>query len=302
VLVKSGAALERLAEADFVALDKTGVLTEGRPRMLAAESVEIAAAAPLARASRHPLARALAAAAGPGPVADEARETAGYGVEGLVDGVPARLGRAEFVGIEPSPRGDTELWFRRQGGQPIRFTFQDSLRDDAVLAAIELGKRGFEIEVLSGDVAGPVARSVEMSGIAHWRAGLSPLDKVAVIAELTAQGRRVLMVGDGLNDAAALAKAHVSMAPGTAVEASQSAADLVFQGEALMAVVDAIDVARAAKRRALENFAFAALYNLVAAPAAIFGLVNPFVAAIAMSASSLAVTLNALRMTWSGRR
>ena len=111
------------------------------------------------------------------------------------------------------------------------------------------------------------------------------------------------MVGDGLNDAAALAKAHASMAPGAAADASQNAADLVFQGEELMAVVEAIDVARAARRRALENFGFSALYNLVAAPAACFGLVTPLVAALAMSGSSLVVTLNALRMNrWAGRR
>ena len=105
------------------------------------------------------------------------------------------------------------------------------------------------------------------------------------------------MVGDGLNDAGALAKAHAAMAPGSALDASQNAADLVFSGEELGAVVIAIDVARAARRRALENFGFSALYNLVAAPAAMVGLVNPFVAALAMSASSLVVTLNALRMS-----
>jgi Cu2+-exporting ATPase len=108
-------------------------------------------------------------------------------------------------------------------------------------------------------------------------------------------------VGDGLNDTAALAKAHAAMAPGTALDASQNAADLVFSGDELAPVVTAIDVARAARRRALENFSFSALYNLVAAPAAMFGLINPFVAALAMSGSSLVVTLNALRMRQVGR-
>ena len=133
---------------------------------------------------------------------------------------------------------------------------------------------------------------------AVWRAGCTPQDKAARIDELTRAGRTVLMVGDGLNDAGALAKAHAAMAPGTALDASQNAADLVFSGEKLSAVTAAFDVARSARRRALENFGFAAFYNAVAAPAAILGLVNPFVAAIAMSGSSLVVTLNALRTGW----
>jgi Cu2+-exporting ATPase len=133
-------------------------------------------------------------------------------------------------------------------------------------------------------------------GVADWRAGLLPEEKSDAIDRLTTGGRKVFMVGDGLNDAAALARAHAAVAPGTALAASQNAADLVLTGDALMAVVEAIDVARSARRRALENFGFAALYNLVAAPAAMIGLVNPFVAALAMSGSSLVVTLNALRV------
>ena len=119
--------------------------------------------------------------------------------------------------------------------------------------------------------------------------------KAAHVAAITAAGRKPLMIGDGLNDAPALAKAHAAIAPGSALEASQNAADLVLTDDALMAVVEAIDTARSARRRALENFAFAALYNVIAAPAAMLGFVNPFVAALAMSGSSLVVTLNALR-------
>jgi Cu2+-exporting ATPase len=138
-----------------------------------------------------------------------------------------------------------------------------------------------------------VAHSV---GINVWRSGLLPEDKAQAVDRLAATGRKVLMVGDGLNDAAALARAHAAIAPGSAIEASQNAADLVLTQDRLMAVVEALDVARSSRRRALENFGFAALYNLVAAPAAMIGLVNPFVAALAMSGSSLVVTLNALRL------
>src|SRR5690606_12368477 len=155
--------------------------------------------------------------------------------------------------------------------------------------------RGLTVEILSGDQAGAVQGVADRLGVTAWRAGLLPAEKSEAIDRLKAEGRKVLMVGDGLNDAAALARAHAAIAPGSALEARQNAADLVLTDDALMAVVEAIDVARSARGRALENFGFAAVYNLVAAPAAMLGFVNPFVAALAMSGSSLVVTLNALR-------
>lgn len=295
VLVKSGAALERLAEVDHVVFDKTGVLTGGRPRLLDPVPAVIAMAAPLARASRHPLARALADAAGPrGPLASDVKETSGEGVEGLIDGRRARLGRASYVGVV-SPDAGTELWFGFEGDTKVRFRFADTLWSDAAETIAALRTRGLTVEVLSGDRAGAVAIAARDAGIASWRSDCTPQQKAAAIDALSAAGHKVLMVGDGLNDTGALARAHAAIAPGSALEASQNAADLVFSGEGLSPVVAAFDIARSARARALENFAFAAAYNLVAAPAAILGLVNPFVAAIAMSASSLIVTLNALR-------
>ncbi|MFZ4604763.1 MAG: heavy metal translocating P-type ATPase [Caulobacter sp.] len=302
VLVKTGAALERLAEIDHVVFDKTGVLTEGRPMLLDAPPQVLAMAAPLARASRHPLARALAEAAGCGDVATEVNEVAGMGVEGLIDGRSARLGRAAFLGVEARHADETELWFGFDGETRVRFTFEDRLRSDAADTVAQLKAMGLTVEVLSGDVAGPVLRAANEAGIDRWSAGLTPFDKVAVLDRLKQEGRKVLMVGDGLNDAAAIARAHASMAPGSAVDASQNAADLVFSGKLLDAVPFSVRVARAARRRAMENFAFSALYNVVAAPAAMFGFVNPFVAAVAMSGSSLVVTLNALRMNLTGGR
>lgn len=300
ILVKSGAALERLAEITHVVFDKTGVLTEGRPRLIDAPAAVIAMAAPLARASRHPLARSLAEAAGHGHVATDIVEVAGMGVEGVIDGRKARLGRAAFVGVESAAASETELWFGFEGDTKMRFAFRDNLREDAQAAIAALHAMGIWVEVVSGDVSGPVAAAATRAGIHRWTAGVTPFEKVSIVERLQASGRKVLMVGDGLNDAAALAKAHASMAPGSAVDASQNAADLVFSG-GLSAVPEAIQVARKAKSRVVENFGFSALYNLVAAPAAIFGLVNPFVAALAMSGSSLVVILNAMRMNLRGR-
>ena len=301
VLVKSGAALERLAEVDHVVFDKTGVLTEGRPRLLKTPRDVVEMVAPLARASRHPLARAIAEAAGPGEVATDTKETAGQGIEGYIGGRKARLGRASFVGA-PDTGAETELWFAFEGGTMARLRFSDQIRPDAAQAIAALKARGLTVEILSGDLAGPVEAAAREVGVEDWHACLTPFEKVDAIEMLTAAGRKVLMVGDGLNDAAALAKAHAAMSPGSALDACQNAADLVFSGEALAAVPLAIDVARAARKRAMENFEMSAVYNLMAAPAAMLGLVNPFIAAIAMSASSLVVMLNALRMNWAGGR
>lgn len=295
VLVKSGAALERLAEADHIVFDKTGVLTEGRPKLIDAPEHLVAMAAPLARASRHPLAKALAVEAGLGAVATDCVETAGQGVEGLIDGRRARLGRAAFVGVTGGDVRETELWFGFEDSIKIRFVFEDRPRADAAETIARLRGMGLSVEILSGDLAGPVRDIARDVGVDHWRAGLTPFDKAAIVESLKADGRKVLMVGDGLNDAAALAKAHASMAPGAAVDAAQNAADLVFTGEGLEAVVEAIDTAVEARRRALENFGFSALYNLVATPAAMAGLINPFIAALAMSGSSMVVLLNAAR-------
>jgi Cu2+-exporting ATPase len=298
VLVKSGAALERLAEVDHVVFDKTGVLTEGRPRLVDPIPTTIALAAPLARASSHPLARALAIEAGPVLLADNIVETPGHGVEGRIGGRLAKLGRASFVGVGGAPSSETELWFGFEGDTKIRFVFEDALRPDAAEVVARLRQRGLTMEILSGDTPGPVERAAQAAGIAVWSAGLSPQDKAERVAQRAGEGRRVMMVGDGLNDAAALANAHAAMAPGTALDASQNAADLIFAGDHLAPVMEALAIARSARTRAVENFSFAALYNLVAAPAAMLGLVNPFVAALAMSGSSLVVTLNALRTGW----
>ncbi|RMF67934.1 MAG: heavy metal translocating P-type ATPase [Alphaproteobacteria bacterium] len=317
ILLKSGDALERLATVDTVVLDKTGTLSEGRPQLANAHEVaaaDLALAAALARHSGHPLARALVEAAGAGGPAvrlQDVREEPGMGLEAVAGGRRLRLGRLEWILPElgalrsrpPTAKADgPELWMLWEGHEPVRFAFRDRLRADAGETVAALKARGLHVVMLSGDrpvVAEAVAARL---GIADWRGGLKPQEKIAAITKLKEEGRRVLMVGDGLNDAPALKAADVSMSPAEAADITHAAADLVFQGARLEPVVEAIDVARAARRRVLENFGLAFAYNAVAVPLAVAGFVTPLIAAVAMSSSSLTVTLNALRLRLAGVR
>jgi Cu2+-exporting ATPase len=149
---------------------------------------------------------------------------------------------------------------------------------------------------VTGDRSGPAAQIAREAGINLWHAGVSPTGKTDYLRNLQGHGLKALMVGDGLNDAAALALAHVSVAPGNASDVSQLAADIVMRGDGLAPLLEAVDVARKAKWLVLQNFAVAALYNVAAIPLAAFGLVSPAVAAATMASSSLLVTLNALRL------
>ena len=294
VFVKSGNALERLAEIDVAIFDKTGTLTLGKAVLENGGEIAPAIlqkAALLARGSRHPLARALADAAGPGPVATNVTEVPGAGLEG--DG--SRLGSAAWCGAVGLGQG-SELWFRYGDAAPVGFRFRDRIRPEAKVLVAGLKRRGIDAEMLTGDHAGPAGEIARQAGIPLWRAEVSPADKAVHLQSYRAHGLRTLMVGDGLNDTGALALAHVSVAPGTAAEVSQLAADLVLRGDSLEPLIEAIDVARKAKRLVLENFALAAIYNLMAIPMAALGLVSPLVAAGTMAGSSLLVMLNALRL------
>jgi Cu2+-exporting ATPase len=299
VLVKTPDALERLAEIDTVVFDKTGTLTEGKLRLANAHEVtpaQLESAARLARASQHPMARALAAAAGSGPVAVDVRETPGAGLEAWENGVRIRLGSAAWCGASTDADPSSGLWFCRDGESPVRFALQDNLRTDVRGLIAALSARGLAVEMLTGDSAAIARQTALEIGISIWQAEVKPAGKAARLEQLRSSGRRVLMVGDGLNDAAALALAHVSIAPGSAADVSQLAADMVLRSEALLPILEAIGVARKARVLILENFGLAAFYNLVAIPLAALGFVTPLLAAATMSSSSLLVSLNALRL------
>jgi Cu2+-exporting ATPase len=169
------------------------------------------------------------------------------------------------------------------------------LRPDAIAVVTALRQRKLDIMILSGDRREAVAPIAAALGIDRWSAALTPVQKIAVIDELKARGRRVLMVGDGLNDAPALAAAHVSLSPIDAAHVTQAHADAVFLGERLKPVLDAVVIAARARRLMSQNLWLAVIYNAIAVPIAIAGYVTPLIAALAMSGSSILVTVNALR-------
>ncbi len=301
ILLKSATALERLAEADRIVFDKTGTLTLGRLALSQPSAVDaqtLARAAAIAATSRHPLSRALVQAAEtrlqrPVVPADGVIEVPG---QGLARG-DTRLGSRAFCGAgQDGAQVGPELWFGEKGAAPIRFGFTDQVRPDAGQVIAHLAECGYATELLSGDRAETVAAVAAETGIAEWRAAQSPLDKVARLKHLAEAGHRPLMVGDGINDAPALASAHVSASPASASDIARVAADVVFQGERLGPVAELLSVARGAGRLVRQNLAVAILYNLVAVPLAMAGYLTPLIAAIAMSSSSLLVVGNALRL------
>ncbi|WP_309664651.1 heavy metal translocating P-type ATPase [Tabrizicola sp.] len=300
LLIKAGTALERLAEVDTVVFDKTGTLTMGVPGVTNLDSQPheaVAVAAGLAAGSSHPLARSLVAAAraaGLEPaVVGAVNEVPGYGIEGVWQGKRVRLGRAEWCGAEVLPVTASYL---SMGGAVLPFTFADALRPGAEVAVSALRKAGMRIVLLSGDAPGAVADLAGRLGIEDWSAGVLPAEKAARVAALSAAGRKVLMVGDGLNDTAALAAAHVSISPASALDAARVASDIVLLGQDMAPIADAVRISRQAVRRMVENFVISGGYNVVAVPLALVGAATPLAAALAMSLSSITVSLNAMRL------
>ena len=311
IMVKDATALERLAQADMFVFDKTGTLTRGQARMIGAEAVDahaLAVAAGLARESRHPLSRAVVRAAAERGVAaagvERVSEHPGFGLEGRYGGATVRLGSPDWCGYgdSVSDSGDGEdgaapaLCLRFGEDAPVRFRFEDSLKEDAAGTLGRLAGQGAGVAILSGDRPAVVARVAAGLGIDDFTASARPCEKVSHIEGLRAGGRNVAMIGDGLNDAPALAAAQVSMAPAGASDVGRAAADYVFLGERLDPVNTAFKVARAARRVILQNFGIALVYNLVAVPVAVLGFASPLAAAIAMSLSSVVVIANALRL------
>lgn len=302
VLVKDGSALERLAEADRLVLDKTGTLTRGEAvpaKLDELNTDQMRVALALAQASRHPLscglARALASmSVRPAPL-EKVSETPGEGMHGWWKSVPVGLLRSSAAS---GP--DLSVALHIGGHSPVTIGFHDVLRPDAEQAIARCTAMGLNAIVLSGDRYAPVHDLACRLGVTAI-AGMKPLDKLECVERLRAAGTHPLMVGDGLNDGPALAAAHVSMAPGNASDVGHQASDLVFMGDSLLAIPRAVAVARATRGIVRQNFALAIAYNICAVPLALAGMVTPLIAAIAMSASSIVVVANALRLWRSGQ-
>ena len=304
VLLNAGDAIERIAEVDRVIFDKTGTLTlpvldvanlAGIPE----DVVKLAGR--LALSSRHPVAAALARAAGANEPLADIEEEPGRGVRGYYEGAPIRLGRPLFCGADSladeilchDPEASVVAF--SHGEARHVFAIRQRMRPDAVEVVTSLARLGIMVEIVSGDREPAVRRAAETLGIHKWRANVSPTDKVARVEDLTSRGYKVLMVGDGLNDAPALAAAHASMSPVTATHMSQAVADAIFLGAHLGPVIKAVIASRGALRLMRQNLCLAVVYNVLAVPVAIAGLVTPLIAAAAMSCSSVLVMLNALR-------
>jgi Cu2+-exporting ATPase len=304
IVLNTGDAIERVAAVDTVVFDKTGTLTLPEPHVANASSIPadlLRIAARLALSSHHPLAAAVAAeSASREPVVD-AVEEAGQGVRALIEGVEARLGSPAFCSIDAaegaraSVTGDASLIAFRHGSRTAVLQIKQALRPDAKVVVNALQQLGLRVRILSGDRPDAVEPIAAALGIADWQGGANPAEKINILEQLKAEGRRVLMIGDGLNDAPALAAAYASLSPISAVDLAKTRADAVFLGECLKPVWIFSTSARRAHRLMLQNLWLAVAYNAVAVPIAMIGLLTPLVAALAMSGSSILVTLNASR-------
>jgi Cu2+-exporting ATPase len=301
ILINTGDALERLAKVDYVVFDKTGTLTEPDPAILNADDIseeDMAMACRLARSSHHVLARTLAMSVRGATPVPGAEEIAGEGIVAKLEGSEYRLGSRNFCGIEntdANPDGVTELWYCKQGETPVLILFAQRIKADADKTIEDLRALGLQIAILSGDREEMVMEAAKKLGIREYHGGIQPKAKIEYIERLRSEGHNVLMVGDGLNDAAALQAANISAAPASAIDITQAAADIIIVGSKLGNLVSAMLTSGRARQLMLQNFAFAGVYNAVAIPLAVFGIVTPLLAALFMSGSSIIVTLNALR-------
>jgi Cu2+-exporting ATPase len=309
-VIARGHALEALARTTDIVFDKTGTLTHGELRI---EEVSLhgdmsrerclAIAAALETASEHPLGRAIAAggAALPAHPVEALRNVPGAGIEARIGSHRYRIGSPAFAGgvVEAEGGGGTVVWLAGESGLLASFRLADALRPEAAGVVGALKKMGLAVHLLSGDGEAATRHAAARAGIDTVIARATPERKLRYVAELEREGRRVAMVGDGINDAPVLAQAGVSLAMGGGTRLAQAQADVLLLSGNLAGLPEALAYARLVLRIVRQNIAWAFAYNLLALPLAVSGALTPWVAAIGMSGSSLLVVLNALRL---GRR
>ena len=315
LLLTRGAALQGLARADTALFDKTGTLTAARAQIAATHSLDgqpaerhLAVAAALELGASHPYAQAFAPHA-TDLLADDRQTVPGAGVQGVVHGQQWRLGAPPFAGGADAAATtvaapDPGSWVGLGDGRTLAalFRLHDPLRADAMDTLTGLRRRGLAAAIVSGDAAPAVAEVAARLNITDWQAGQTPTHKLAIIRSRQHDGKRVLMVGDGINDAPVLAGADVSVAMGGGAALAQTQADLLLLGGRLAPLLDGIDTARRTLTVVRQNLAWAALYNLLAMPLAAAGWVEPWQAALGMSLSSALVVGNSLRLLRPPRR
>ena len=316
ILIMQPHVLETLHRATHIVFDKTGTLTEGQPKLEAislmgnknrAEVLQLASA--IEKGSAHPVAAMLIQAAQQSEQAlsllnlEDIESYAGQGLACKVDGVLHRIGNAKFIaeiaGTFPATLEKIDhacVYLGNTSGWLARFTFNDALRSDAQAVIDYFQAHHKTVILLSGDAGHVVKKTARQCGIAIARGGVIPAEKLAYVKNLQAQGAVVTMVGDGMNDAAVLHAADVSFAMGSGAALAQSHADAVLMTARLSALRDTAETAAQTMRVIRQNLSWATLYNLVAIPAAAWGLLSPWMAGVGMSISSALVVGNALRL------
>ena len=299
IFVKSGDALERCARIDTILFDKTGTLTLGQLQLVGNYSNEtLQLAASLAQHSRHPLSKAICRAYDSDSVnIEDIQEIDGFGMEGLYHGTRIRLGSRSWCGDNNDGHSseNIELWLEHESNRTC-FLFKDTVRSDAAETLRKLRGHKLIPIMLSGDRKSVAQNVANALGIHDLYAEKTPPEKYEILEQLQSEGHKVMMVGDGMNDAPSIAGANVSMAPGTALDITQNAADIVFMGDKLAPVYQTFILARSTQRLIKQNFALAIIYNFLAIPLAVMGFVTPMIAALAMSGSSLIVIANSFRL------
>jgi Cu2+-exporting ATPase len=305
LLVTRAEALEGLSRSRRVVMDKTGTLTTGQPvvhrcRPLGRldEAGCLVVAASLEQVSTHPIARAFARVEGALQVPQQVDAEPGAGIEGTLGGTRYRIGRRDFVAALAGSRDtdDAHTYLGREGEWLAEFEISDTLRPGAAAAVARLRSMGLAVEIASGDHEAAVAAAARATGVSRHHARLTPDDKLALVREIQRGGERVIMVGDGVNDAPVLAAATVSIAMGAGTSLAQTSADAVLMARELDALPESVAIARRTVGIIRQNLAWAVAYNVLALPLAALGFIPPWAAAIGMSASSLLVVANAMRL------